>query len=342
MLMSPVRFSRRVVSTRRSRSGSVVATSFSSAANFFSRCLHALVVALRRQGQQSLVLCNLQVELGLLLGDNVVERGTLDIETRNGRVRIVPDALELLVEKVEAARHAAVHLVDGHLNGRVGVLLKQLAVAQQALAGIAEPLHGTADLVQCVDKGLRPLPQDLAVTLHQLKVHLIEVKVRVALLVVDLVAVCNGMLELAQPLAGSALLVVHGAVQLVAYDDGRQQDWVRRVGRARAEMLVDNLVKLARLGALGVARSYGSAEVVAQHELPATCEALFAHVRLAEHDVQVRVGVVLVESAPEKGSDNAGALNGAERQVELADHVDVVGVREGNVLRRERLGMFCS
>lgn len=108
---------------------------------------------------------------------------------------IVPDALEFLPEKVEAARHAAVHLVERHLRLWVGMVGKQQAVTQQPLACVPELDHGLFDLVQRVDIRLRPLPQNLAVALDQLPVHLVQVKVGVALSDVNLVTVRNGVLE---------------------------------------------------------------------------------------------------------------------------------------------------
>lgn len=141
---------------------------------------------------------------------------------------------------------------------------------------------------------------------------------------------------------GFALLVVHGAVQVVAQQDRGQDERVGNVGGTGAQVLLNNLFKLAGVGTLGVARRDGRPEVVAQHELPAAGQALFADVGFAEDDLQVRVGVVLVEGGPEKGPNDAGTLDGAEGQAEFADHGDVVVVGVGDVVCGKRLGVFCA
>jgi hypothetical protein len=267
---------------------------------------------------------------------------TLNVESGDGSVRIVTDALEFLPEKVEAAQHAAVHLVERRLRGRVRVVCKQLAVAQQPLTRVPELDHGLFNLVECIHVCLRAFPQDLAVAFDQLPVHFIQIKVGVALGDVNLVAVCNGVLETPQPVPRFALLVVHGAVEVMAEQDGRQDQRVGNVGGTGTQVLVDNLLELAGVGALGVARRDGRPKIVAQHELPPPGKALFADVGFAKDDLQVRVGVVLVERGPEKGPDDAGPLDGAERQAELADHSDVVVVGVGDVICGKRLGVLCA
>lgn len=56
---------------------------------------------------------------------------------------------------------------------------------------------------------------------------------------------------------------------------------------------------------------------------------------------EVRVVVVLVKGAPKEGTDNAGALDGAEGEVHRPDHLLIGRMGQGDVVGGEGLAVLC-
>ena len=119
---------------------------------------------------------------------------------------VVFHAGELDAVEVQAGKHAAMKLTDG----------RRETVVVDALA---EPLGGRLDLADDLLVRLRPLPEDLGVALDEVAVDAVDVEVGVNLVLVDLVAHRDGVLEPAQPIPRTALPDIARLRQVVRQDD---------------------------------------------------------------------------------------------------------------------------
>lgn len=191
---------------------------------------------------------------------------------------VVFDSLELGLVKLEARLHAPVKLAH---------LARRSAVRLDALGLVPEDAHRVADGPDDLLVGLRALPQDLRVALDEVAVDLVEVDYRLlyvtALLGQNLVAHADGVLELAQPLARLALLLVVLDREVVAEDDDGEEKGVHDLLGAGLKVL-DALDHVGGLGALSIARGDPGAERVREHDFPSAGPPLLSHIRLAEDD----------------------------------------------------------
>lgn len=191
---------------------------------------------------------------------------------------IVFDSLELGLVELEARLHAPVKLAH---------FARGSAVRLDGLGLVPKDAHRVADGPDDLLVGLWPLPQDLRMALDEVAVDLVEVDYRLldvaALLGQNLVAHADGVLELAQPLAGLALLLVVLHRQVVTEDDDGEEERVHDLLRAGLEVL-DALDHVGGLGALSIARGDSGAKRVREHDFPSAGPPLFSHIRLAEDD----------------------------------------------------------
>jgi len=173
------------------------------------------------------------------------------------------------------------------------------------------------------------------VALDEVAIELVEIEhgildVAGHLLLENLLAHADGALELAQPFAGVALLDVCFLGEIVAEDDDGEEQRVHDLLCACLEVL-DACDHVRGRGALGVARGDAVLEGMREHHVPAARFAFFAYIGLSKDDLQVRVVVVLVKGTPEEGAHDAGSFDGAEGQLEVANHELIVLVAERDV-----------
>jgi len=116
---------------------------------------------------------------------------------------VVFDSFELGLVKLEPRLHAPMKLAH---------FARAPTVCFDGLGLVPEDAHRVADSPDDLLVGLRALPQDLRVALDEVAVDLVEVDYGLldvtALLWQNLVSHADCVLELAQPLAGLALLLV--------------------------------------------------------------------------------------------------------------------------------------
>ena len=84
---------------------------------------------------------------------------------------------------------------------------------------LAEPLGGRPDLADDLLVRLGPLPEDLGMTLDEVAVDAVDVEVGVDLVLIDLVAHRDGVLEPAQPIPRTALPDIARLGQVVRQDN---------------------------------------------------------------------------------------------------------------------------
>jgi hypothetical protein len=208
----------------------------------------------------------------------VTYRCSLDRQALQRDVCVVLNPLQLGLVKLQPRQQAPVQLADLAAGPAIRWIVARL---------LPEALHRLVHALDDLLVRLRALPQLLGMTLDKVPVDLVQIDHGIldvlALLLEHIGAHADGVLEVAQPLAGVALLliVLHG--QVVAEDDDGQQQRVLDLGRARPQVL-DALDHVGRRRALGVARRDARAERVRQHELPAAGEAALADVGFAEDE----------------------------------------------------------
>ena len=131
---------------------------------------------------------------------------SLNVQPLEGGVGVVFHAGELDAVEVQAGKHATMKLTDG---GRETVVVDALA----------EPLGGRPDLADDLLVRLGPLPEDLGMTLDEVAVDAVDVEVGVDLVLIDLVAHRDGVLEPAQPIPRTALPDIARLGQVVRQDN---------------------------------------------------------------------------------------------------------------------------
>lgn len=187
---------------------------------------------------------------------------------------IILNTRQLQAVKLQSRHHAPVKLI----NERRIVLLGHLLLK----------LHQPG--INLLDDGLvrlRPLPENLTVALDEITADGVDLEVPVLadvpFLVLNLVAHADGVLQLAQPIARVALLLVCRRRQVVREDDDGEEHRVAGLLGAKGEVL-DGRDNVGARGALDVARRDAGAEAVGEHELPPARLALLPDVGLAEDD----------------------------------------------------------
>lgn len=209
---------------------------------------------------------------------------------------------------------------------------------------LQKPPHRPLNLPYNILIRLRPFPQHLRVTLHQIATNRIQLKHLIILphiniRLMDLLTHAHSMLQPPQPIPRIPLLLVILGAQIMAQYNHRQEQRMRHMSCTRFQM-VNRLLQVRTLRPLCEATRHACAEVVGEHELPPARAPLLAHVRLAEDELQVGLGGVWVVGGPEEGADDGGAFDGAEGEVHCADHGFVVGWCEGDDVWGEGLGVL--
>lgn len=190
-------------------------------------------------------------------------------------ITLQPRQLDLV--KIQPRQQAPMQLVNL-------LALRQLPLRRILLLHhhplVAKHLHGLLHLLAQRHVGLRPLPHDVAMALDEVAaqaVNLHQAVLEVLLVLLDLVAQADGVLEAAHPVARVALLLVVHRREVVGEDDGRQEQRMADLGGAGLEVR-EGALNVGAGRALDEARGDVCLEVVGEHHLPSARLALFPHV----------------------------------------------------------------